>query len=153
MAKTILSTHETKLVITRFFTVYGPFGRPDMSILRFIHWILENKDVVIYGDGEQRRYFTYIEDVISLLLKTLNTDNNDTFNVGSNMTTSLNEIIKIIETAANTKARVTNEPRAFRDPDVVLPSLKKSKEILNWEPSVDIQQGIEKTIQWYSLSR
>lgn len=149
LAKTILSTHDTKLVITRFFTVYGPFGRPDMSILRFIHWILENKDVVIYGDGEQRRSFTYIEDVINLLLKTLNTDNNDTFNVGSNMTTSLNEIIKIIETAANTKARVTNEPRAFRDPDVVLPSLKKSKEILNWEPSVDIQQGIEKTIQWY----
>jgi len=120
-----------------------------MSILRFIHWILENKDVVIYGDGEQRRSFTYIEDVINLLLKTMNTDNNDTFNVGSNMTTSLNEIIKIIETAANTQARVTNEPRAFRDPDVVLPSLKKSKEILNWEPSVDIQQGIEKTIQWY----
>ena len=149
LAKTILSTHETKLVITRFFTVYGPFGRPDMSILRFIHWILENKDVVIYGDGEQRRSFTYIEDVINLLLKTMNTDNNDTFNVGSNMTTSLNEIIKIIETAANTQARVTNEPRAFRDPDVVLPSLKKSKEILNWEPGVDIQQGIEKTIQWY----
>ena len=149
LAKTILSTHETKLVITRFFTVYGPFGRPDMSILRFIHWILENKDVVIYGDGEQRRSFTYIEDVINLLLKTLNTDNNDTFNVGSNTTTSLNEIIKIIEAAANTQARVTNEPRAFRDPDVVLPSLKKSKETLNWEPNVDIQQGIEKTIQWY----
>ena len=149
LAKTILSTHKTKLVITRFFTVYGPFGRPDMSILRFIHWILENKDVVIYGDGEQRRSFTYIEDVINLLLKTMNTDNNDTFNVGSNMTTSLNEIIKIIETTANTQARVTNEPRAFRDPDVVLPSLKKSKEILNWEPNVDIQQGIEKTIQWY----
>ena len=150
LAKTILSSHDTNLIITRFFTVYGPYGRPDMSILRFIHWIMENKEVIIFGDGEQRRSFTYVDDVVKLLLKVQNCDNSETFNVGNNKTSSLNEVIKIIENFSNKEARVNNQPRAFRDPDVVLPSLSKSKQILDWEPSTNIEEGIKSTIEWYS---
>jgi UDP-glucuronate 4-epimerase len=150
LAKTILSSHDTNLIITRFFTVYGPYGRPDMSILRFIHWIMENKEVIIFGDGEQRRSFTYIDDVVELLLKVQNFDSSETFNVGNNKTSSLNEVIKIIENFSNKEARVNNQPRAFRDPDVVLPSLSKSKQILDWEPSTNIEEGIKSTIEWYS---
>ena len=150
LARTILSPHDTNLIITRFFTVYGPYGRPDMSILRFIHWIMENKEVIIFGDGEQRRSFTYIDDVVELLLKVQNCESSDTFNVGNNKTSSLNEVIKIIENFSNKEAQVNNQPRAFRDPDVVLPSLSKSKQILNWEPSTNIEDGIKSTIEWYS---
>ena len=150
LARTILSSHNTNLIITRFFTVYGPYGRPDMSILRFIHWIMENKEVKIFGDGEQRRSFTYIEDVVDLLLKVQDCDSNETFNVGNNKTSSLNEVVKIIEHFSNKKAQVVNEPRAFRDPDVVLPSLSKSKNILKWEPKTNIEDGIKATIEWYS---
>jgi UDP-glucuronate 4-epimerase len=150
LAKTILSSHDTNLIITRFFTVYGPYGRPDMSILRFIHWIMENKEVIIFGDGEQRRSFTYIDDVVELLLEVQNCDSSETFNVGNNKTSSLNEVIKIIENFSNKEARVNNQPRAFRDPDVVLPSLSKSKQILDWEPSTNIEEGIKSTIEWYS---
>ena len=150
LAKTILSSYDTNLIITRFFTVYGPYGRPDMSILRFIHWIMENKEVIIFGDGEQRRSFTYVDDVVKLLLKVQNCDNSETFNVGNNKTSSLNEVIKIIEKFSNKEARVNNQPRAFRDPDVVLPSLSKSKQILDWEPSTNIEEGIKSTIEWYS---
>ncbi len=150
LAKTILSSHDTNLIITRFFTVYGPYGRPDMSILRFIHWIMENKEVIIFGDGEQRRSFTYVDDVVKLLLKVQNCDNSETFNVGNNKTSSLNEVIKIIEKFSNKEARVNNQPRAFRDPDVVLPSLSKSKQILDWEPSTNIEERIKSTIEWYS---
>ena len=150
LARTILSSHNTNLIITRFFTVYGPYGRPDMSILRFIHWIMENKEVKIFGDGEQRRSFTYIDDVVDLLLKVQDCDSNETFNVGNNKTSSLNEVVKIIEHFSNKKARVVNEPRAFRDPDVVLPSLSKSKNILKWEPKTNIEDGIKATIEWYS---
>ena len=139
LARTILSSHNTNLIITRFFTVYGPYGRPDMSILRFIHWIMENKEVKIFGDGEQRRSFTYIDDVVDLLLKVQDCDSNETFNVGNNKTSSLNEVVKIIEHFSNKKAQVVNEPRAFRDPDVVLPSLSKSKNILRWEPKTNIE--------------
>jgi len=150
LARTILSSQNTNLIITRFFTVYGPYGRPDMSILRFIHWIMENKEVKIFGDGEQRRSFTYIDDVVDLLLKVQDCDSNETFNVGNNKTSSLNEVVKIIEHFSNKKAQVVNEPRAFRDPDVVLPSLSKSKNILKWEPKTNIEDGIKATIEWYS---
>tara|TARA_E500000331_G_C17265579_1_gene717012 strand:+ start:43 stop:1017 length:975 start_codon:yes stop_codon:yes gene_type:complete len=150
LARTILSSQNTNLIITRFFTVYGPYGRPDMSILRFIHWIMENKEVKIFGDGEQRRSFTYIDDVVDLLLKVQDCDSNETFNVGNNKTSSLNEVVKIIEHFSNKKAQVVNEPRAFRDPDVVLPSLSKSKKILKWEPKTNIEDGIKATIEWYS---
>tara|TARA_A100001015_G_scaffold255585_1_gene297125 strand:+ start:214 stop:1188 length:975 start_codon:yes stop_codon:yes gene_type:complete len=150
LARTILSSHNTNLIITRFFTVYGPYGRPDMSILRFIHWIMENKEVKIFGDGEQRRSFTYIDDVVDLLLKVQDCNSNETFNVGNNKTSSLNEVVKIIEHFSNKKAQVVNEPRAFRDPDVVLPSLSKSKKILKWEPKTNIEDGIKATIEWYS---
>ena len=150
LAKTILSSQNTNLIITRFFTVYGPYGRPDMSIFRFIHWIMENKEVIIFGDGEQRRSFTYIDDVIDLLIKVQNCNSEETFNVGNNKTSSLNEVIKIIENFSDKKANIVNEPRAFRDPDVVLPSLSKSKNILNWEPKTNIEDGIKSTIDWYS---
>ena len=150
LAKTILSSEDTNLIITRFFTVYGPYGRPDMSILRFIHWIMENKEVIIFGDGEQRRSFTYIDDVVELLLEVQNCDSSETFNVGNNKTSSLNEVINIIENFSNKIAQVSNQPRAFRDPDVVVPSLSKSKQILNWEPSTNIEEGIKSTIEWYS---
>ena len=150
LAKTILSSEDTNLIITRFFTVYGPYGRPDMSILRFIHWIMENKEVIIFGDGEQRRSFTYIDDLVELLLKVQDCDSSETFNVGNNKTSSLNEVIKIIENFSNKEAQVNNQPRAFRDPDVVLPGLSKSKQILNWKPSTNIEEGIKSTIEWYS---
>ena len=150
LAKTILSSENTNLIITRFFTVYGPYGRPDMSILRFIHWIMEGKEVIIFGDGEQRRSFTFIDDVIDHLIKVQSCDSNETFNVGNNKTSSLNEVIQIIENYSNKKAEIVNEPRAFRDPDVVLPSLNKSKNILDWEPKTNIEDGIKATIEWYS---
>ena len=150
LAKTILSSQNTNLIITRFFTVYGPYGRPDMSILRFIHWIMENKEVKIFGDGEQRRSFTYIDDVIDLLIKVQDCNSDETFNVGNNQTSSLNEVIKIIENFSDKQAKIVNEPRAFRDPDVVLPSLSKSKNDLDWEPKTNIEDGIKSTIDWYS---
>lgn len=111
---------------------------------------MENKEVKIFGDGEQRRSFTYIDDVVDLLLKVQDCDSNETFNVGNNKTSSLNEVVKIIEHFSNKKAQVVNEPRAFRDPDVVLPSLSKSKNILKWEPKTNIEDGIKATIEWYS---
>ena len=153
LAKTILSDSDTNTVITRFFTVFGPYGRPDMSVLRFIHWVAEKKDVIIFGDGEQRRSFTYIDDVVNHLMLSKNLNNNQTLNVGNNQTESLNNIISMIESALGVNAYVVNKERAFRDPDVVLPSLKKSKNILDWEPSTTIKNGIESTVDWYKTNR
>ena len=150
MLKNILSETEHTIQIPRFFTVYGPYGRPDMSILRFIHWIARNKEVIIYGSGEQRRSFTYIDDIVEGLNKLCKFEESGTFNFGSNTTWSLNEVINKIEEKLNMKANVTYKERAFRDVDVVLPSLENSKTKLGWEPTTDMDTGLNKTIEWYT---
>ena len=149
LSKIMLEDSSTKLVIPRFFTVYGPFGRPDMSILRFIHWIVEGKEVQVLGDGEQMRSFTFIDDVVEALMLMLDYDESNTFNIGSNTTVSLNEVIKIIENFSEKKAKVVNKERAYKDPDVVRPNLENISNNLKWKPSTNIETGVEKTVTWY----
>ncbi|MDA9675092.1 NAD-dependent epimerase/dehydratase family protein [Candidatus Actinomarina] len=149
LAKTILDESVTKVLIPRFFTVYGPYGRPDMSILRFIHWIINKQEVQVFGNGEQRRSFTYIDDVVSALVKVMNHNSSDTFNIGSNNTVSLNRVIEIIEESTDIKSVVVNKERAIKDPDVVKPDLSHIKQTLDWEPTTLIEQGVQKTVEWY----
>jgi nucleoside-diphosphate-sugar epimerase len=124
-----------------------------MSILRFIHWISTDREVIIYGDGEQRRSFTYVTDIIDGLNKIKNYEESDTFNFGSDITWSLMEIINKIETYLGKKANLVFKERAFRDVDVVLPNLSKSKEKLDWQPMVDIDEGLKGTIDWYENNK
>jgi len=148
MAKTILEGSDTCIQIPRFFTVYGPFGRPDMSILRFIHWVYTGSEILLYGDGNQKRSFTYIDDVVSALHKLYNSDVQGVFNIGSDKTESLNNVIKSIENNLNMDAKIDYQPRAFKDVDVVIPNLDKIRE-LNWNPEISISEGIKNTIEWY----
>ena len=149
LAKTILDESDTKVLIPRFFTVYGPYGRPDMSILRFIHWIINREEVQVFGNGEQRRSFTYVDDVISALVKVMNHNSSGTFNIGSNNTVSLNRVIEIIEDSTDIKSIVVNKERAIKDPDVVKPDLSHIKQTLDWEPTTLIDKGVQKTVEWY----
>ena len=149
LSKIILEDTNTNLIISRFFTVYGPFGRPDMSILRFIHWIINEEKVQVFGDGEQRRSFTYVKDVVDALLKMSGLEKSHTFNVGSNMTVSLNDVIKLIEEYSGKSANIENLERAYKDPDVVRPDLENIKKIIGWEPTTKIEEGVEKTVAWY----
>jgi nucleoside-diphosphate-sugar epimerase len=149
LIKNVLSEDSQKIKIGRFFTVYGPYGRPDMSILRFIHWISTEQDVIIYGDGQQRRSFTYVMDIVDGLKKLKNYEISDTFNFGSDTTWSLIEVINKIEEHLEKKAKLVHKERAFRDVDVVLPNLIKSKKNLGWEPKIDIDEGLKRTVDWY----
>ena len=149
LSNNILEETETIIKIARFFTVYGPYGRPDMSILRFIHWIASEEEVIIYGDGNQKRSFTFVEDIVNGLSKLSAFERSGTFNFGSNKTYSLNEVINLIEKNLNKEANIINKERAYKDVDIVLPNLKNSKELLGWEPNTNIEDGIKKTVEWY----
>ena len=149
LSKIILEDTNTNLIISRFFTVYGPYGRPDMSILRFIHWIMNEKEVKVFGNGEQQRSFTFIEDVIAALRKMSGLEKSNTFNVGSNITVSLNDVIKLIEEFTGKSAKIENLERAYKDPDVVRPNLENIKNTIGWEPTTKIEEGIAKTVSWY----
>ena len=149
LVRNVFSEEDEILKIGRFFTVYGPYGRPDMSILRFIHWIATNQEVIIYGNGEQRRSFTYVMDIVDGLNKLRHYNKSGTFNFGSNTTWSLIEIINKIENYLGKKANLVFRDRAYNDVDVVLPNLDNSKQKLDWQPFTDIDEGLEKTIEWY----
>ena len=149
LSKIILEDTKTKLIISRFFTVYGPYGRPDMSILRFIHWIMNEKQVKVFGNGEQQRSFTYVKDVIDALRRMSGLEKSNTFNVGSNITVSLNDVIKLIEEFTGKSAKIENLERAYKDPDVVRPNLENIKNTIGWEPTTKIEEGIAKTVSWY----
>ena len=149
LSKIILEDTNTNLIISRFFTVYGPYGRPDMSILRFIHWIMNEENVKVFGNGEQQRSFTYIQDVVDALIRMSGLEKSYTLNVGSNITVSLNEVIKLIEEFSGKNANIENLERAYKDPDVVRPNLENIKNTIGWEPTTKIKDGIEKTVSWY----
>ena len=149
LAKNILENANTHIQIPRFFTVYGPYGRPDMSILRFIHWICKGEKLILYGDGNQRRSFTYVDDIIKGLMALMEYEGSGTFNFGSNETWSLNEVIEVIEMNIGNKADISFEKRAYKDVDIVLPDLNKSNNILNWKPTTNIKDGIMNTVNWY----
>jgi nucleoside-diphosphate-sugar epimerase len=148
ISKTILEDSETVISIPRFFTVYGPWGRPDMSILRFIYWIQSGESLRLYGNGEQKRAFTYVDDVVGALKKLIEKDVSGTFNIGSDNINTLNEVINLIEEKLDKTADINYLDRAYRDVDVVVPNLSKSKKELGWEPSTPLSKGIESTVNW-----
>jgi|TARA_B100001750_G_scaffold248519_2_gene280555 nucleoside-diphosphate-sugar epimerase len=148
IAKTILDDSGVILSIPRFFTVYGPWGRPDMSILRFIYWIVKGTPLRLYGDGEQRRAFTYIDDVVAALAKLIDEDTEGTFNIGSAKINTLNEAISYIEEKLDKKAQIEYLDKAYRDVNVVIPSLENSSNNLNWEPKISLKEGLAYTTDW-----
>jgi len=148
IAKTITADSNTIVSIPRFFTVYGPWGRPDMSILRFIHWIQTGEEVRLYGNGNQKRAFTFIDDVVIALKKLVEEDLPGTFNIGSDNVSTLNDVIMLIEKYLGTKANINFLERAYRDVDVVTPNLEKTKSELNWTASTNLEKGILKTVEW-----
>ena len=119
-----------------------------MSILRFIHWIYSGEEILLFGDGEQKRSFTFIDDVISALSLLIKSNENKTFNIGSNSQISLINVIKKIETMLDKQAKIKHLPRALKDVDVVIPDLS-NMESLGWVPKVEIDEGLSKTIDWY----
>jgi nucleoside-diphosphate-sugar epimerase len=139
--------------VTRFFTVYGPAGRPDMSVFRFVRWIEEGEPLLLNGDGTQSRGFTYVDDIARGVILGLKPVGYEIFNLGGHENVTMNEIIEMIEKALGKKARV--EPRPFPAADMAanLADVSKARRILGWEPQVGLAEGLARTIAWYRRER
>ena len=135
--------------ILRFFTVYGPFGRPDMVIFKFLKSILDNTPITIYGDGEQTRDFTYVSDVSKALILSTNIKGHNIFNVGSGQSISVNKLIEIIEEYLNKKAIKEYIERDPSDIGHSLADTTRIKNNLNWDAKTDIEKGIIQTCEWF----
>ena len=132
--------------ILRYFTVYGPAGRPDMSIFRFIKWIDEGHPLELYGDGSQSRDFTYIDDIAEGTVKALKRVGFKVINLGGNKPYKLNHVIKLIEQYLGKKAKIKRLPFHKTDMKATWADITQAKNILKWQPKVSLEEGIKKTI-------
>ena len=135
--------------ILRYFTVYGEAGRPDMSILRFIDNIFNGNPITIYGDGNQERDFTYIEDVCDATFRSSRLVDFNILNIGNSKPVKLNDIVNIIEKKLNKKAKIINEPKNNLDVFKTHADNSRAMNLLKWVPVFSIEKGIESTVDWY----
>jgi UDP-glucuronate 4-epimerase len=135
--------------VVRYFTVYGPAGRPDMSIFRFIKWIMEDRPIEVFGDGTQSRDFTYVDDIAEGTILALKPVGYEIINLGGNNPHELTEIINLIEKYTGKEAKLMNKEFHKADIKATWADITKAKEILAWEPKVGIEDGIKRTIEWF----
>jgi len=153
MCYTYHSLYDLDVTVVRYFTVYGPAGRPDMSLFRFTQWISEGKPVVVFGDGSQSRDFTYVEDIARGTIAGLRPLGYETINLGSDKPVVLMETIRLIEKLLGKEARLEFKPRHPADVMATWANISKARELLSWEPRVGYEQGIANLVSWYQENR
>ena len=139
--------------VVRFFTVYGPAGRPDLAIFRFVQWISEERPVHVNGDGEQSRGFTYIDDIARGVIAALKPLGHEIINLGGHEVITINNLIKLIEDVVGKKAVVEYGPPDLADMRSNWADVTKAGELLGWEPQFSLRSGIEKLVEWYNAER
>lgn len=134
--------------VVRYFTVYGPAGRPDMSIFRFTKWILEDKPLEVFGDATQSRDFTYVDDIAEGTILALKPLRYEIINLGNNNPHKLSEVIELIEKHTGKNARLKLKEFHKADMKATWADIKKAKSLLGWEPKTDLEDGIRRTVDW-----
>lgn len=141
------------VTVLRYFTVYGPAGRPDMSIFRFTRWIAEGEPVHIYGDGSQKRDFTYVDDIARGTVAALKPLGYEILNLGNDKPVELNRVIDLLETYLGRKARRVYQPAHPADVPATWADIAKAQALLGWRPHISIEEGLRRTVAWYLENR
>ncbi len=141
------------VAVLRYFTVYGPAGRPDMSLFRFVQRICESQPVIIYGDGRQTRDFTYVDDIAKGTLAALEVPGYDVINLGSDQPIVLLDAMQLIEGLLGKKAVVQYEPPEPADMVATWANIDKARRLLHWRAGTRIEEGLTRLIAWYQENR
>ena len=139
--------------VVRYFTVYGPAGRPDLALFRFVQWITEGRPVLVNGDGEQSRGFTYIDDIARGTILALKPVGYEVINLGGHEVITINNLIELIEEVVAKKADVRHGPPNPADMFTNWADVRKAGEMLGWEPQYSMRAGVEKLVEWYNAER
>ena len=143
----------------RFFTVYGPWGRPDMAYYRFVMDVFAGKKIPVFGDGSQRRDFTYVDDIVAGIIAALdrppqsgsgaNADPHRLFNLGNDKPNTLNRMIEIIEDACGRKAEREVFPVQQADVPATWADISETRRDLDFVPKTALEEGIPRFVKWY----
>jgi UDP-glucuronate 4-epimerase len=139
--------------VVRYFTVYGPAGRPDMSMFRFARWISEGEPVHLYGDGEQSRGFTYVDDIARGTIAALKPLGYEILNLGGHEVITMNALIALFEELVGKKACIEHHPPNRADMLTNQADVSKAKRLLGWEPKTGLVDGMKHLVDWYRAER
>ncbi len=145
--------YDIDVTIVRYFTVYGPAGRPDLAIFRFVKWILEGEPIRINGDGNQSRGFTYVDDIARGTIAALKPLGYEVINLGGHEVISINGLVELVEDLTGKKANVQYGPPNLADMFMNQADVSKARDVLGWNPQVNLREGISNLIEWYKAER
>lgn len=145
--------YDIDVTIVRYFTVYGPAGRPDLAMFRFVQWITEGQPVRINGDGTQSRGFTYIDDIVRGTIAALKPVGYEIVNLGGHEVITINGLVELIEELTGRKADVKYGPPNLADMFTNWADVSKAREMLGWQPQVTLKEGLGHLIDWYNRER
>ena len=141
------------VTVMRYFNVYGPAGRPDMVMFRFVKWIQEDMTVQLNGDGSQSRGFTNVEDIARGTIAALKPLGFEIINLGGHEVMTINSLIDTLEEIIGKKADIVQNPRHPADILTSQADVSKAKQVLGWEPQVSLEDGIQGVVDWYIKER
>jgi nucleoside-diphosphate-sugar epimerase len=142
------------VTVLRYFTVYGPMGRPDMSYFRFIQLIDAGEPIEIYGDGSQSRDFTYIDDISEGTVQALESRlGYEVINLGGNKPYPLHYLIDLIERFLGKKAKRHKQPFHKADMKETWADISRAQALLQWNPEIPLEEGIERTVRWHQENK
>ncbi|MDI6763470.1 MAG: GDP-mannose 4,6-dehydratase [Thermodesulfobacteriota bacterium] len=134
----------------RIFTAYGPRQRPEMAIHKFTSLMDQGKEVPMYGDGSSKRDYTYIDDLIDGMMALLQRHKGfEIYNLGESRTTSLKELIRMIEGCLGKKAKILAMDPQPGDVSITYADITKAKRLLNYQPKIGMEEGIKRFVEWY----
>jgi len=141
------------VTVFRYFTVYGPAGRPDMSPFRFVQWIWEGRPVTVYGDGRQSRDFTYVDDIARGTVAGLRPLGYQVINLGSDQPVVLMDLVRLVEELAGRQAILEFRPAHPADVPATWADIGRAEQLLGWRPRVPFREGVERLVDWYRDNR
>jgi len=145
--------HGLDVTVLRYFTVYGPAGRPEMSLFRFAQKIREGRPIMVTGDGSQSRDFTFVDDIARGTIAALRPLGYDTINLGSDKPVVLNDAIRLIEQLTGQAARVQYRPAHPADVKASWADITRAGQVLDWKPQVPFEAGVKALVDWYQSER
>ena len=150
LCHTYSHNYDMSITCLRFFTVYGPRQRPEMAIHKFAKLISEGKEIPVYGDGQTRRDYTYVDDITSGILSAIRVNSRyEIINLGNSHAISLLELISLLEDALGKKARIRFLPPQAGDMEITFADISKARRILDYQPKTSISEGIRKFVEWF----
>lgn len=141
------------ITVPRYFTVYGPAGRPDMSVFRFVQLIAEGEPIVVFGDGRQQRDFTYVDDIAAGTVAALEPLGYEVINLGGDRPVELNYVIDTIATLLGKKPQIDRRPPHPADVPATWANVEKANRLLGWRPIISIEEGLRRAVEWYRENR